>query len=106
MSDKFRSIEADLYDIKETTEEPCGSKTDSYLAVKPWIYIRNKHILIIAYSHSISVNCDLDLKASDMIFGSNKASRQTMQDNIMSWIQHAFIVVYEQRLSTDFDLDL
>ena len=29
-----------------------------------------------------------------------------MQDKFMSWIQRAFIVAYDQSLSTDYDLDL
>ena len=29
-----------------------------------------------------------------------------MQDKVMSWMQQAFIVPYEQSLGTDFDLDL
>ena len=29
-----------------------------------------------------------------------------MQDKVMSWIKQAFIVAYEQSLSTDYDIDL
>ena len=71
LSDDYRSIKADLYKIEETNEGPCRSKSLAF-SLQPNIgYEYETNMFSSLPIHSISLNYDLDLKASNMILAYN-----------------------------------
>ena len=59
LSDNYRSIKADLYNIEETNEEPCRSTRLSLQSNLGYEYETNMFLSLPI--HSISLSCDLDL---------------------------------------------
>ena len=72
LSDNYRSIQADLYNIEETNEGPCRSKRFAFSLPSNLGYEYEKNMFSSLPSHSISLNYDLDLYASNMILAYNK----------------------------------
>ena len=72
LSDNYRSIKADLYNIKETNEGPCRSKRLAFSLQSNLGYEYETNMFSSLPIHSISLNCDLDLQASNMILAYNR----------------------------------
>ena len=58
LSDNYRSIKADLYNIEETNERPCKSKR---LAFSLQGYAYETNMFSSLPIHSLSLNYDVDL---------------------------------------------
>ena len=71
LSDNYRSIKADLYNIEETNEEPCRSKRLAFSLQSNLGYEYETNVFSSLPIHSISLNYDIDLKASNMILAYN-----------------------------------
>ena len=67
LSDNYRSIKADLHKIEETNEGPCRFSLQSNLG-----YEYETNMFSSLPIHSISLNYDPDLKASNMVLVYNK----------------------------------
>ena len=61
LSDNFRSIKADLYNIEETNGGPCRSKRLAFSLQSNLGYEYETNMFTSLPIHSISLNCDLDL---------------------------------------------
>ena len=61
LSDNYRSIKADMYNIEETNEGPCRSKRLAFSLQSNLEYEYETNILSSLPIHSISLNYDLDL---------------------------------------------
>ena len=72
LSDNYRSIQADLYNIEETNERPCRSKRLTFSFPSNLGYKYETNMFSSLPIHSISLNYDLDLYASNMILAYNK----------------------------------
>ena len=73
LSDYYRSIKADLYNIEETNEGPCRSTRLAFSVQSNLGYEYETNMFSLSPIHSISLNYDLDLYASNMIFAYNKS---------------------------------
>ena len=71
LSDNYRSIKADLYNI-ETNEGPCSSKRLAFSLQSYLGYDYETNMFLSLPIHSIGLNDDLDLKASNMILVYNR----------------------------------
>ena len=72
LSDNYRSIQADLYNIEETNEGQCRSKRLAFRLPSNLGYEYETNIFSSLLIHSISLNYDFDLYASNMILAYNK----------------------------------
>ena len=72
LSDNYRSMQADLYNIKETNEGPCRSKRLAFSLPSNLGFEYETNMFSSLPIHSISLNYDLDLYASNMIPAYNK----------------------------------
>ena len=72
LSDNYRPIKADLYNIEETNEEPCRLKRLAFSLQSNLGYEYETNMFSSLPIHSISLNYDLDLKASNMILAYNR----------------------------------
>ena len=61
LSDNYRSIKADLYNIEETNEGPCRSKRLAFSLQSNLGYEYETNMFSSLSIHSISLNYDLDL---------------------------------------------
>ena len=61
LSDNYRSIKADLYNIEETNEGPCRSKRLAFSLQSNLGYEYETNMLSSLPNHSISLNYVLDL---------------------------------------------
>ena len=61
LSDNYRSIKADMYNIEETNEGPCRSKRLAFSLQSNLGYEYETNMLSSLPIHSISLNYDLDL---------------------------------------------
>ena len=61
LSDNYKSIKADLYNIEETDKGPCGSKRLAFSLQSNLGYEYETNIFSSLPIHSISLNYDLDL---------------------------------------------
>ena len=61
LSDNYRSIKADLYNIEETNEEPCRSKRLAFSLQSNLGYEYETNMFSVLPNHNISLNYDLDL---------------------------------------------
>ena len=61
LSDNFKSIKANLYNIEETNEGPCGSKRLAFSLLSNLGYKYEINMFSSMPIHSISLNYDLDL---------------------------------------------
>ena len=61
LSDNYRSIKADLYNIEETDEEPCRSTRFAFSLQSNLGYEYETNMFLSLPIHIISLNCDLDL---------------------------------------------
>ena len=60
LSDNYRSIKADLYNIEETNEGPCRSKRLAFSLQSNLGYEYETNMFSSLLIHSISLNYDLD----------------------------------------------
>ena len=61
LSDNYRSIKADLYNIEEINEGPCRSKRLAFSLQSNLGYEYETNMFLSLPIHSISLNYDLDL---------------------------------------------
>ena len=61
LSDNYRSIKADLYNIKETNEGPCRSKRHAFSLQSNQGYEYETNMFLSLPIHKISLNYDFDL---------------------------------------------
>ena len=61
LSDNYRSIKADLYNIEETNEGPCRSKRLTFSLQSNLRYEYETNIFSSLPVHNISLNYDIDL---------------------------------------------
>ena len=61
LSDNFRSIKADLYNIEETNEGPCRSTALAFSLQSNLSYEYETNMFSLLPIYSISLNYDLDL---------------------------------------------
>ena len=72
LSDNYRSIKAELYDIEETNEGPCRTRL-AFSLQSNLGYEYETNMFSSLHFHCISVDYDLDLKASNMILAYNNS---------------------------------
>ena len=72
LSDNYRSIKADLYNKEETNEGPSRSKRFAFSLQSNLGYDYETKVFSSLPIQSISLDYDLDLKASNMILAYNK----------------------------------
>ena len=72
LSDNYRSIKTDLYNLEETNEGPCRSKRLAFSLQSNLGYKFETNMFSSFPIHSISLNYDLDLQASNMILVYNR----------------------------------
>ena len=61
LSDNYRSIKADLYNIEQTNEGPCRSTRLAFSLQSNLGYEYETNMFSSLHIHSISLNYDLDL---------------------------------------------
>ena len=71
LSDNYRSIQADLYNIEETSKEPCRSKRLAFSLQSILGYEFETNMFPSLPIHSTSLNYDFDFKASNVILSYN-----------------------------------
>ena len=72
LSDNYRSITAILYNIEETNEAPFRSTRLAFSLQSNLGYEYETNMFSSLSIHSVSLNYDLDLYASNMILAHNK----------------------------------